>query len=1445
LNDAHKQNVLGRKFLKSLRQNVELQVTDNHIRGVLLDTEHEGETLSKGIDLKYIYYELAQNKNSEAVYNYLKEVYDFYEELSRINKPLLVMLQGHLKNASSASFTLTNMPISTDSTVIRFNETELGNVPCSGASFYLSRIPSEIGTYLALTGESIEGEEVYDAGFSARHIPDHRRDIHDSFIKAIREYEPDKPSFYQYNEQFRDAWLKRTQQKLASEEWTLQEYKDKILNAQNPDELKLVITELILKNKNIEHANYYNNLLNEFEYFKFMGQQYTNHLVTFKKEVLSVLPGLDREASLNRLSLPGKDIDRCFKYETIEEIFAALEKEGTEWAHKTLRTLKRKSPLSLKLTLKLLRNGRNLSLKECFEQEFRVSFRRMHDKDYLNSINARLIERKKDFDQWEHKTFDSISAEQVAHYFEPISNEFKVPEFNSGLKTNSLHPARYFCNEYPEIIRSWVNQESLKDEVTRIDYMKEVRDYLRQLGIDYRNATLNPSNIRNLFFNLDRMKRKVAASADRIKEISEDRVAIEKYQKERLEIIDKFFQDEQKTQAYIDDSVERIFVKLFKERQEEAFNFSRNAHHYLRRGTFHRIKEIITNSRLRKSHEKIKQQIKKDAHELSQNMGISLFFPQDNTKSFLDVPNPDITPHHTYTKYAGQMQIKNPLSPEYYEEYLSGKIPSLAATELEYPESLSKEKVLDPIQAGRFLNRPVKEDPIELQKNIDHVSIWGKPEEIIEYENNRFKTIQSQLLEIDEEFSRLAESNPKIKEKVLNYNPLTDQVTSQIEASADLVFANRKAQLELAEETHNKNQIFKTVNSLDSLLQTQNFVDLEFKKNAQLQSLAFNPKNDSNEDYWDQLLRSTIDTQVLDCIHRLFGASALESQVPEVKNLSNKLKTALTQIYKNKVDQILKEERAKYKNIRPLFTKDNTQILNENNFDSKDQQYMAEIDDYIIKNVNFEFNNFISSHVFYTFAYLGLSELESIHNKLRQIKLLISRASEPEGSEDNEVLVRKVNEMLKTKGITLSGGAELSEFLKYCGTATKSLARLFNLFHEKVHFQEDRILQAYHILKTQFEEALVGRRHTGFIAGALEKEEEQMDKESNSKKIMDLPFLDQEGQKSMLRKGLQALNLKKNRRLADEEKATLMYLLAYSRSVQPGQGGSQMAPGSFGALEMLDIISKRAVYGIDNPIPQHLIEATKDSELPDCLAEFDLREPAQKWIERKTHDALEKLFKARAEYEKNLSKEDLIALDHSLSTLLTPKSVKEAVVQELNKELEGLNLAYEVRNLSETKREAEVVTFLRDRFSEDVPANQRIKNPSALERYHAYAISLKSRIDDGLAKNLSEREIQFEKDYLKKLRKEALLDPEDVAYIRSQERQKGKGLGSKAHEKDKYNTTIQDYQSALENSLKDELKISLRSIVKEAEAKNRALPLKEELKDILRRAELVRLSTSH
>lgn len=50
--------------------------------------------------------------------------------------------------------------IATEKTMFAMPETKIGYAPDVGASFFLSRLDGELGTYLALTGNALEGRAV-------------------------------------------------------------------------------------------------------------------------------------------------------------------------------------------------------------------------------------------------------------------------------------------------------------------------------------------------------------------------------------------------------------------------------------------------------------------------------------------------------------------------------------------------------------------------------------------------------------------------------------------------------------------------------------------------------------------------------------------------------------------------------------------------------------------------------------------------------------------------------------------------------------------------------------------------------------------------------------------------------------------------------------------------------------------------------------------------------------------------------------------------------------------------------------------------------------------------------------------------------------------------------------------------------------------------------------
>ncbi|XP_076902900.1 3-hydroxyisobutyryl-CoA hydrolase-like protein 1, mitochondrial [Bidens hawaiensis] len=70
-------------------------------------------------------------------------------------------------------------------------------------------------------------------------------------------------------------------------------------------------------------------------------------------------------------------IDKCFSYDTVEEIIDALESEAGKtddgWCNSILKKLKYASPLSLKVALRSIREGRFQTFDQCLIREYRMS----------------------------------------------------------------------------------------------------------------------------------------------------------------------------------------------------------------------------------------------------------------------------------------------------------------------------------------------------------------------------------------------------------------------------------------------------------------------------------------------------------------------------------------------------------------------------------------------------------------------------------------------------------------------------------------------------------------------------------------------------------------------------------------------------------------------------------------------------------------------------------------------------------------------------------------------------------------------------------------------------------------------------------------------------------------------------------------------------------------
>lgn len=131
------------------------------------------------------------------------------------------------------------------------------------------------------------------------------------------------------------------------------------------------------------------------------------------KDFVSIPPSTDSE-----LDSVIPKIANCFGAATVEGIYENLHEDASEWAVKTLKTLNRMSPTSLKVSHRNFTLGRTSSLRDCLKREWLLVIQHFIKSDLNEGCRAMLVD--KDFKpQWNPKTIYEVSEEQVARFFQP------------------------------------------------------------------------------------------------------------------------------------------------------------------------------------------------------------------------------------------------------------------------------------------------------------------------------------------------------------------------------------------------------------------------------------------------------------------------------------------------------------------------------------------------------------------------------------------------------------------------------------------------------------------------------------------------------------------------------------------------------------------------------------------------------------------------------------------------------------------------------------------------------------------------------------------------------------------------------------------------------------------------------------------------------------------
>ncbi|MDF2494173.1 enoyl-CoA hydratase/isomerase family protein [Sphingomonas sp.] len=138
------------------------------------------------------------------------------------------------------------------------------------------------------------------------------------------------------------------------------------------------------------------------------------------EEIATILSDLSVAPGTAKLLDHKAEIDRLFASDRLEEIYAALTADDQEFARATLATLQTKSPQTMKVSLKLLLDGKSMpTFEDEMRQEYAVGSRVVQRHDFLEGVRAVIVD-KDHAPKWNPATPEGVSDHLIDQIFAPL-----------------------------------------------------------------------------------------------------------------------------------------------------------------------------------------------------------------------------------------------------------------------------------------------------------------------------------------------------------------------------------------------------------------------------------------------------------------------------------------------------------------------------------------------------------------------------------------------------------------------------------------------------------------------------------------------------------------------------------------------------------------------------------------------------------------------------------------------------------------------------------------------------------------------------------------------------------------------------------------------------------------------------------------------------------------
>jgi enoyl-CoA hydratase len=137
----------------------------------------------------------------------------------------------------------------------------------------------------------------------------------------------------------------------------------------------------------------------------------------------AILDAFAEEPPPARIEENMERIDRLFASDRLEDVYAALEADGSDWARKELATLRTKSPQTMKVALRLLKEGAGMhSFADEMRQEYAVGAHVVQRHDFLEGVRAVIVD-KDNAPKWDPATPEGVTEHMLDTIFAPLPDD--------------------------------------------------------------------------------------------------------------------------------------------------------------------------------------------------------------------------------------------------------------------------------------------------------------------------------------------------------------------------------------------------------------------------------------------------------------------------------------------------------------------------------------------------------------------------------------------------------------------------------------------------------------------------------------------------------------------------------------------------------------------------------------------------------------------------------------------------------------------------------------------------------------------------------------------------------------------------------------------------------------------------------------------------------------